>query len=116
MKSHHPDSHHASHLESEIAHSRFQSIQAAYDFLRGKTVSPHVNARATQSSNGFDPYVHEMAKRRRAYYSRHGDPFEEGEKTSWKDSFDGRTIWHEDGWRERLIFGLGVVVSNYILS
>ncbi|KAF9554422.1 hypothetical protein CPC08DRAFT_644359 [Agrocybe pediades] len=118
VKTHHPDSHHAAHLDSEVAHARFRGIQAAYDFLRGKTVSPHLNARpAPSNSNGassFDPYLHEMARRRRAYYSRHGDPFgeEEEEKVNWKDRFDGRTIWHEDGWRERLVFGLGVVVSG----
>ncbi|PPQ82880.1 hypothetical protein CVT25_009697 [Psilocybe cyanescens] len=117
VRAHHPDSHHAAQLGADLAHTRFRSIKAAYDFLRGRTLSPHPNARPTPFPRNFDPYVNELARRRRAYYaSRAGyargtEKGTEGE--SWGEGSgsrpDERTMWSEDGWRERLIFGLGMV-------
>ncbi|KDR81042.1 hypothetical protein GALMADRAFT_241665 [Galerina marginata CBS 339.88] len=122
VKTHHPDSHHADQLSPEIAHARFRAIQAAYDFLRGRTLSPHPNARPTPSPRNFDPYMHEMARRRRAYYASRGayargdedgSESERWARPGWGEGFGApineRTVWHEDGWRERLILALGVV-------
>lgn len=124
VRAHHPDSHHAAQLGADLAHTRFRSIKAAYDFLRGRTLSPHPNARPTPFPRNFDPYVNELARRRRAYYaSRAGyargtEKGTEGE--SWGEGSgsrpDERTMWSEDGWRERLIFGLGMVVSTLLLN
>ncbi|KAH9479154.1 hypothetical protein JR316_0007737 [Psilocybe cubensis] len=121
VKAHHPDSHHASRIASDIAHTRFRNIQAAYDFLRGRTLSPHPNARPTPAggTRGFDPYVHEMARRRRAYYASHSRGYDDAEEDGdgkgggrgWRSDPNERTMWHEDGWRERLIFGLGMMAS-----
>ncbi|KAF8885061.1 hypothetical protein CPB84DRAFT_1964831 [Gymnopilus junonius] len=118
VKAHHPDSQYASHLSPDVAHERFRAIQAAYDFLRGKTVSPHPNARPSASSTGFDPYLHEMARRRRAYYAYHRYPRDGSEdgrwaKPGWGEGFGApaseRTVWHEDGWRERMILAFGMM-------
>lgn len=114
VRTHHPDSSHARlsiHNPAE-AHSRFRSIKAAYDFLQGRTLSPDPNAASSPPSpQHFDPYMHEMARRRRAYNaSRDGS-----HHTEWAEGFGApkreRGEWNENGKKERLILLFGVLVS-----
>ncbi|PPR00107.1 hypothetical protein CVT26_008871 [Gymnopilus dilepis] len=124
VKVHHPDSQYTGHLSPDVAHARFQAIQGAYDFLRGKTLSPHPNARPASrpGSADFNPYMHELARRRRAYYAHHGGYRRSYEaetasdgwaKPGWGEGFGAppnqRTVWHQDGWRERMILAFGVM-------
>ena len=119
VRTHHPDSFHSrlSTHNSAEAHSRFRSIKAAYDFLQGRTLSPDPNATPPPSPQNFDPYLHELARRRRAYNaSRNGDSFGRSE---WTKGFGApkpeRGEWNENGKKERLILLCGVVVSIYTL-
>lgn len=125
VRAHHPDSSYSAHLPPEVAHSRFRSIKASYDFLCGRTISPHPNARPTPTPKNFDPYLHELAQRRRSYYASHGTyrMAEDGDvekeswaKPGWGNGFgapkDERGEWNGDGLRERLILAFGVAVSN----
>jgi len=113
VRTHHPDSFHAriSTLNQAEAHSQFRSIKAAYDFLRGRTLSPDPNATPPPSPQNFDPYMHELARRRRAYNaSRASDGFG---KSQWAEGFGApkpeRGEWNENGRKERLILLCGVV-------
>jgi hypothetical protein len=113
VRTHHPDSSHArlSTHNSVEAHSRFRSIKAAYDFLQGRTLSPDPNATPPPSPQHFDPYLHELARRRRAYNaSRDG-------RSEWAKGFGApkpeRGEWNERGKKERLILLCGIVVSIY---
>jgi hypothetical protein len=120
VRAHHPDSFHArlSTCNQAEAHSRFRSIKAAYDFLRGCTLSPDPNAAPPPSPQHFDPYLHELARRRRAYNaSRDSDGFG---KSQWAEGFGApkpeRGEWNENGKKERLILLCGVVVSIILLD
>ncbi len=86
-------------------------------------MSPHPNARPSPTPKSFDPYLHELAQRRRAYYASRGgynmgeeDGFEKEcwAKPGWGDGFgaprDEQSEWNGDGLRERLILAFGVVV------
>ena len=133
VRLHHPDSFHirsfSPPISPDIAHARFRAIKASYDFLSGKTLSPHPNARPNRSSH-FDPYIHELAKRRRAYYNTthaHGRTFNDNEstdyrdsKTGWADGFgapkDQQTEWNQDGWKERVVLSFGVIVCSILLA
>jgi len=113
VRTHHPDSSHArlSTYNSAEAHSRFRSIKAAYDFLQGRTLSPDANAAPPPSPQNFDPYLHELARRRRAYNAnRDSDSFGRSE---WAKGFGApkpeRGEWNESGKKERLILFCGVV-------
>lgn len=117
VRTHHPDSSYArlSTYNSAEAHSRFRSIKAAYDFLQGRTLSPDPNASPPPSPQNFDPYLHELARRRRAYNaSRDGDCFGRSE---WAKGFGApkpeRGEWNENGKKERLILLCGIVASTY---
>ena len=110
VRTHHPDSCHArlSTYNSEEAHSRFRSIKAAYDFLQGRTLSPDPNAAPPPSPQNFDPYLHELARRRRAYNaSRDSDSSAKGFGAPKPE----RGEWNEKGKKERLILLCGIVVS-----
>jgi hypothetical protein len=114
VRTHHPDSSHArlSTYNSAEAHSRFRSIKAAYDFLQGRTLSPDPNASPPPSPQHFDPYLHELARRRRAYHaSRDSDRSERAEGFGAPNPERGE--WNESGKKERLILLFGVVVSKY---
>lgn len=115
VRTHHPDSLHArlSTCNSAEAHSRFRSIKASYDFLQGRTLSPDPNAAPPPSPQNFDPYLHELARRKRAYKaSRDGGNFG---RSQWAEGFGApkreRGKWDENGKKERLILLCGVVVS-----
>ncbi|KAF9483075.1 hypothetical protein BDN70DRAFT_800522 [Pholiota conissans] len=115
VRAHHPDSHHTAGIGADVAHARFRTIKASYDFLSGKTLSPHPNARPTPSPQNFDPYMHELARRRRAYYASQGryQNFDEnGESTGYTQAQrpvdDG---YDESGKKERIILALGVIVG-----
>ena len=116
VRTHHPDSFHArlSTHDSAEAHLRFRSIKAAYDFLQGRTLSPDPNAAPTPSPQNFDPYLHELARRRRAYNASR-----DGDKSDWAKGFGApkpeRGEWNENGKKERLILLCGVVVSIIFL-
>src|SRR5258705_44541 len=133
VRLHHPDSTHirtySPPLSPDIAHARFRAIKAAYDFLSGKTRSPHPNARPNprSSASHFDPYLHELARRRKAhhhnssYYTYPHDDWTDdsdgwGPKRGWADGFgapkDQQGEWNQDGWRERLVLSLGVMVRE----
>ncbi|KAF8962391.1 hypothetical protein BDZ97DRAFT_1824852 [Flammula alnicola] len=118
VRTHHPDSRHAAGLSAKLAHARFRTIKASYDFLSGRTLSPDPNSRPASSPQNFDPYMHELARRRRAYYASQGryrtdDEDPSWTKTGWSEGFGApkgqRSEWNEDGWRERLILAFGVV-------
>ncbi|KAF9528982.1 hypothetical protein CPB83DRAFT_893942 [Crepidotus variabilis] len=119
VRTHHPDSAHAVFLSPDIAHERFRSIKAAYDFLCGRTLSPHPNARPTPSPKNFDPYLHELSQRRRAYYASRGaykmheDGSEGWAKPGWGDGFaapkNQQREWNPEGRRERLLLTFGVI-------
>jgi len=117
VRAHHPDSSHArlyTHNPAE-AHSRFRSIKAAYDFLQGRTLSPDPNAQTpTPSPHNFDPYMHEMARRRRAYNASR-DSFNQ---TTWTEGFGApkqdRSEWKENGRKERLILLFGVLTRRWL--
>ena len=117
VRTHHPDSCYArlSTNTSAEAHSRFRSIKAAYDFLQGRTLSPDPNASPTPSPQNFDPYLHELARRRRAYHaSRDRDTFGSSEcGKGFGAPKPERGEWNESGKKERLILLCGVVVSIY---
>ncbi|TEB28856.1 hypothetical protein FA13DRAFT_1632780 [Coprinellus micaceus] len=114
VRYHHPDSQHCRRLPGEQAHARFQKIVAAYDYLRGATSSPHPGAKRYGFDSGhshFDPYLHELARRRRAqraaYANRH---WSEGFGARKEDDFD------QNGSKERtiLVFGvLALVIGLY---
>ena len=108
VRTHHPDSFHARLCihDPAQAHSRFRSIKAAYDFLRGRTLSPDPNVTPPPSPQNFDPYLHEMARRRRAYNASR-DERAEGFGAPKQE----RGEWNENGKKERLILLCGVVVS-----
>jgi hypothetical protein len=86
-------------------------------------MSPHPNARPSPTPKNFDPYLHELAQRRRAYYASRGG-YNMGEengfekecwaKPGWGDGFgaprDEQSEWNGDGLKERLILAFGVVV------
>ncbi|KAF8799303.1 hypothetical protein BYT27DRAFT_7217897 [Phlegmacium glaucopus] len=120
VRAHHPDSSYArlSTNNSAEAHSRFRSIKAAYDFLRGRTLSPDPNANPTPSPQNFDPYMHELARRRRAYNASR-DSFG---RTAWAEGFGApqqeRGEWNENGKKERLIllFGVAALVGGLFPS
>ncbi|KIM39520.1 hypothetical protein M413DRAFT_447011 [Hebeloma cylindrosporum] len=118
VHAHHPDSQYAAHLPWDVAQHRFRSIKASYDYLSGRSVSPDPNSRPTPSPKNFDPYVHEMARRRRAYYaSQARDPGmmdnDGWAKPGWGEGFGApkseRSEWNGEGWRERMLLSLGVV-------
>ena len=118
VRTHHPDSSHArlSTCNSAEAHSRFRSIKAAYDFLQGRTLSPDPNAAPPPSPQHFDPHLHELARRRRAYNaSRDSDSFGRSE---WTKGFGApkpeREEWNESGKKERLILLCGVLVGTFL--
>lgn len=114
VRHHHPDSQHARSLPPAEAHARFQAINSAYDFLRGRA-SSHLPGRTTWGPNAhaepnFDPYLHELARRRRAYYASRGGASE----TRWGEGFGASkeerdSQWSEDGWQERMLVWFGVV-------
>ncbi|KAF8194633.1 hypothetical protein BJ912DRAFT_958945 [Pholiota molesta] len=112
VRAHHPDAHHAAALSAELAHARFRTIKAAYDFLAGRTLSPHPNARPAPAPQHFDPYMHELARRRRAYYAAHGRAQthgESGEGTGYTRRRDPDDGFDEGGRKERLILAFGVL-------
>jgi len=95
VRLHHPDSTDGRRLPPSIAHARFRSIKASYDYLRGHTLSPHPNARQAPKAEGFDPYQRELARRRRAWeasgghshnHKRYSDPH--ARSSSWDAGFD----------------------------
>lgn len=134
VRLHHPDSSHirtsSPPLPTDVVHARFRAIKAAYDFLSGKSRSPHPNARPHPRASHFDPYVHELARRRRAHrnassfgyaHARDDDgsnQWDDGEgwgpRRGWANGFgapkDQQGEWNQDGWRERLILSFGVMV------
>ncbi|KAF9038666.1 hypothetical protein BJ165DRAFT_1499482 [Panaeolus papilionaceus] len=127
VRIHHPDSMHVrrSRLSPHDAHHRFRNIKAAYDFLQGHTLSPHPNARPAPQPKNFDPYLHELARRRRSWDAARGAhrgsaSFDEASAGSdmGRDfgGFDGfgahpeeRGTWNPDGRKERLILWAGVL-------
>ncbi|TFK21854.1 hypothetical protein FA15DRAFT_672149 [Coprinopsis marcescibilis] len=110
VRCHHPDSHHCRPLAPEVAHLRFQSIVASYDFLRGRTSShlPGANQYGfNPGKSNFDEHLHELARKRRAQKAAEGE-------THWYDGFgDPRARKHddyrEDGIKERSLLALGVL-------
>ncbi|EAU90721.2 hypothetical protein CC1G_03990 [Coprinopsis cinerea okayama7 len=110
VRCHHPDSHHCRVLPPQVAHARFQSIVAAYDYLRGKASSHLPGARSygwNGSQSNFDPYLHELARRRRAQQAAR-------EEQSWYTGFAApkgcqAEDYKEDGIKERTIFVLGII-------
>lgn len=121
VRAHHPDSACTAHLPADEAHANFRHIKASYDFLSGKTLSPHPNARAAHAEGSFDPYAYELARRRRAYYaSRSRAEQAEAEQPAWAKGWGGlgahpneRSDYDQNGWRERTIFFFGVVVRTF---
>jgi hypothetical protein len=112
VRCHHPDSHHCKVLSPSVAHARFQSIVAAYEFLRGKT-SSHIPGAKTYGWNPgqseFDPYLYELARRRRARQAAEGD-------THWYDGFgapksERNDDYQTDGSREQIMLTFGILVS-----
>ena len=81
-------------------------------------MSPDPNARPAPSPKNFDPYTHEMARRRRAYYASQAreapDVGEGWARPGWGEGFGApkseRSEWNGEGWRERVVLALGVVV------
>ena len=60
--------------------------------------------------------MHEMARRRRAYYASQARESSEGDNGGgWGEGFGApkseRSEWNEDGWKERMVLAFGVVVS-----
>ncbi|KAF5316351.1 hypothetical protein D9619_006850 [Psilocybe cf. subviscida] len=118
VRAHHPDSAYTAHLPPDEAHANFRHIKASYDFLSGKTLSPHPNTRTWQpEGSGFDPYASELARRRRAYYaSRSRAEQAQAERPAWAKGWGGlgshpeeRSDYDQNGWRERTIFFFGVI-------
>ena len=112
VRCHHPDSHHCKVLSASVAHARFQSIVAAYDFLRGKTSSHIPGARTygwqANGKSDFDPYLHELARRRRARQVAEGE-------THWYDGFgapksEQNESYNQDGSKEQIMLTFGVLV------
>ena len=139
MRAHHPDAHPDA---PDIAHARFRAVQAAYDVLSGRsslsTSSPsshssysspftrgHVH---TTSPWGDDEYIHELARRKRAWDAAQGrrarasgvggDTRGESER-GYAEGFgprrsaahaDADAGWREDGPRERAVLAFGVAV------
>mgnify|MGYP002403033404 CR=1 FL=1 len=106
VRYHHPDSHHCRSLPEAKAHSQFQAIIAAYDYLQGKTSSHLPGAKRygwSPETSNFDPYLHELARRRRAAEASrpHHQPY-----PSEEDNYD------PNGRRERMILAVGVFVSS----
>ncbi|PPR05235.1 hypothetical protein CVT24_010341 [Panaeolus cyanescens] len=130
VRIHHPDSVHVrrSRIGAHDAHNRFRNIKAAYDFLQGRTLSPHPNARPAPEPKNFDPYMHELARRRRSWDAARGASRAHGNRGTFDDNgaetdagmnfggFDGfgahpdeRGTWNPDGRKERLMLWAGVV-------
>lgn len=116
VRCHHPDSQHARSLPPAEAHARFQAINSAYDFLRGRA-SSHLPGGTTWGPNAraepnFDPYLHELARRRRAYYASQGRA--SGPGSGWSEGFgapkeERNSQWSDDGWQERMLVWFGLV-------
>ncbi|KAL0959885.1 hypothetical protein HGRIS_011553 [Hohenbuehelia grisea] len=101
VRAHHPDSTYCRSLSAAERHKRFQSITAAYDALRGK--KPHV---------WRDPYVDEVMRRKRAYYSHYS------QRPRPEYSYAGRHDWHasaDDRWKDRIILFVGITVRYHNL-
>lgn len=115
VRYHHPDSYHCRGLPQDTAHARFQSITAAYDYLRGATKSPFPGAKRygfDPDRSNFDPYLHELARRRRAQQAAQG-------ASGWADGFGAprgsrSENFREDGPKERMILAFGVIVSLFL--
>ncbi|KAF8159201.1 hypothetical protein B0H34DRAFT_655042 [Crassisporium funariophilum] len=118
VRTHHPDSFHTRLIHPSEAHARFRSIQAAYDFLRGRTLSPNPNASPSPSPNNFDPYMHELARRRRAHYASRQGYDTHNDRPGWGAGFGApaseRDDWNGGGRKERVILFFGVMVRLYI--
>ncbi|CAK5273487.1 unnamed protein product [Mycena citricolor] len=113
VKQHHPDSPACRALPSDERHRRFQLVSAAYDTLRGKTVSMSGGPRRQpqdqdtwdeidRRKNAYARYQAGYARARRAEFSSgyspgYEDPF------SWKRH---RPV-QDDGWVDRLILAFG---------
>ena len=83
-------------------------------------MSPDPNSRPAPSPKNFDPYTHEMERRRRAYYASQGreapDAGEGWARPGWGEGFGApkseRSEWNGEGWKERVVLALGVVVRS----
>ncbi|KAF6743361.1 hypothetical protein DFP72DRAFT_1080134 [Ephemerocybe angulata] len=106
VRLHHPDSHHSrAHLSPDQAQSQFASITAAYDYLRGVSSSHLPNAKRygyEPGQSNFDPYLHELARRRRAQQASQAHRGQSGSSGSqdWGS-------WGGAG-KERTVLALGV--------
>ncbi|KAI0676160.1 hypothetical protein C8Q78DRAFT_372338 [Trametes maxima] len=94
VRIHHPDSPFGRDISPAVRHSRFQSITAAYDILRGKT---------TGSQGPVDMYRTELERRRRAraaYTAARGPA--KAQAQEWSASAD-------DQWKDRIILFVGIL-------
>ncbi|KAF6746751.1 hypothetical protein DFP72DRAFT_822715 [Ephemerocybe angulata] len=123
VRLHHPDSHHSrAHLSPDQAQSQFASITAAYDYLRGVSSSHLPNAKRygyEPGQSNFDPYLHELARRRRAQQAsqahRGGGGSGSQDWGSWGGAgfapprgSRGGEGFNEAGRKERTVLALGV--------
>ncbi|KAI0820253.1 hypothetical protein BC628DRAFT_1469754 [Trametes gibbosa] len=94
VRVHHPDSPLGRNISPSVRHSRFQSITAAYDILRGKR---------TGSGGSGDIYRAELERRRRAraaYEASRGQSYPRSPE--WSASADDR-------WKDRIILFVGIL-------
>ncbi|TFK66164.1 hypothetical protein BDN72DRAFT_161147 [Pluteus cervinus] len=99
VRIHHPDSPHSRLIPAAERHSRFQSITAAYDVLRGKTSG------AFGSSSSGDHYAEEVARRKRAYWAQRARTAEftqYAQHGEWSASADDR-------WKDKIILIVGIL-------
>ncbi|KAJ2973527.1 hypothetical protein NUW54_g12049 [Trametes sanguinea] len=94
VRIHHPDSPFGRDLPPNVRHSRFQSITAAYDVLRGKK---------TASGAPMDIYRAELERRRRARaaYEASRRPMS-SQPQEW-------TATADDRWKDRIILFVGIL-------
>ncbi|KAL7280286.1 hypothetical protein ACG7TL_005199 [Trametes sanguinea] len=95
VRIHHPDSPFGRDLPPNVRHSRFQSITAAYDVLRGKK---------TASGAPVDIYRAELERRRRARaaYEASRRPMS-SQPQEW-------TATADDRWKDRIILFVGILL------
>ncbi|KAI0375010.1 hypothetical protein BV20DRAFT_961254 [Pilatotrama ljubarskyi] len=94
VRIHHPDSPFGGDLSPAVRRSRFQSITAAYDILRGKT---------NGSGGPVDIYRAELERRRRARAAYEASRSHTNPQThDWSASADDR-------WKDRVILFVGIL-------
>lgn len=113
VRIYHPDSPHCRTLSQEERHSRFQTIAAAYDALRGKGKFGGGRTYCTD-----DPFEAELTRRRNAFWAHpsrqpgYAEHFAQQQRA--KDTWSSSN--REDSLKDYIIIIFGVLVNNWSLS